>query len=272
MTQRLSVSNIAWPTEARESIYGLLRDLGVAGVEVAPTKIAPWDSLTADILLRERQLLSSKGLTVSSYQALYFGRPDLQLLGTEEEFDALVRHTVRVADLAKHLSDGGIGVFGAPRNRYRGGLSEADAFALGQERFRVLAEAVAPFGFSLALEPAPALYGGDFLETSAACAAMVRAVAHPALRLNVDAGCLELSGDVSSVVVTECADVMGHVHLSRPHLAPVDRSAPDLRNLLRCLAETGYPGWIAIEMRETTTPAEAVARAVRAVLSAREEG
>lgn len=271
MTYRLSVSNIAWPSEARESIYALLKDLGVTGIEVALTKIAAWDRLTDDVLARERYVLDSFGLTVSSYQALYFGRPELQLLGTDEEFGLLLQHTVRVAQAAQRLSDGGVGVFGAPRNRRRGVMSEADAFSLGQQRFGALAEAVAPFGFSLALEPAPTPYGGDFLETSAVCTAMVRAVAHPAFRLQIDTGCLALTGEDAASVVMGNADIIGHVHLSRPHLSPIETGA-GLHSVLLGLARADYSGWVAIEMRETADPTDAVERAIAAVLSAREKG
>jgi len=38
----LSVSNIAWSAEEDESVYSLLRELGVSRLEIAPTRL--WSS------------------------------------------------------------------------------------------------------------------------------------------------------------------------------------------------------------------------------------
>ncbi len=194
---QLSVSNIAWPAETRERIYALLSREGVSGIEMAPTKIGPWETLEKNAIAAEGRLIASYGLVVSSYQAIFFGRSDLQLLGDNGSFEKMKEHTVRVAQIAEQLSGGGVGVFGAPRNRRRGALDEQDAFDLGVERFGRLAEAIAPYGFVLGLEPAPAEYEGDYLQTTTACAQMVRAVSHPSLQLHIDTGCLELAGTTS---------------------------------------------------------------------------
>lgn len=269
MSLKLSISNIAWPADIRHEVYGLLSRNGVTGIEVAPTKIAPWDDLTEAVLGAERDLMATFGLTVSSYQALYFGCPGLALLEDEAAFEALLKHTVHVARVAEQLSQGGGGVFGAPRNRLRGRLDEAEAFDLGAERFAKLAESVSPHNFTIMLEPAPPEYGGDFLPTERDCAAMVRRVAHPAFRLHVDTGCLTLAGEDGTEIVTEYHDLIGHVHLSQPSLAPVEMSAaPAYVGLLRSLREVGYGGWTAIEMRESDQPMQAVEAAIRTVHTA----
>lgn len=248
---RLSVSNIAWPHSDRRAIYSDLATAGFQGVEVALTKFASWDELDHDKVIIERELLEIYDLSVSSYQSLYFGRPDLQLLGDTDSYDALVEHTIRVASLAEAMSGGGPGVFGAPRNRLRGKLDEKSAFDLGADRLCKLANAVAPMGFVLVLEPAPPQYGGDFLMTEAACAEMVRQVNHPSLRLHVDIGCIALAGEVRDEIVENHIDIIEHVHISKPQLAPVgvdDR--PRNLSLLQLLSGLDYKGWVAIEMRE----------------------
>lgn len=260
---RLSVSNIAWPAESRKSIYALLRDLGVEGVEFALTKIASWDSLNDDAVRDERKLVEANGLTVSSYQALYFGRPDVQLLADENAFEAMLAHTVMVARWAQIMSGGGAGVFGAPRNRVRGSLDEEDAFQLGAERLRRLADAINPYQFVLALEPAPHAYGGDFLTTEEACAMMVAAVDHPSLRLHLDAGCLTMNNETADQVLLSRSGLLGHVHLSRPQLAPIELDAlGDYTDIFRSLKQVGYDGWAAIEMREVANFASSVEQAV----------
>ncbi|MCJ2027835.1 sugar phosphate isomerase/epimerase [Methylobacterium sp. J-043] len=249
---RLSVSNIAWSASITDRVYASLADANVAGVEVAPTKLAPWQNLTEEIARVEGRRISRAGLQVSSYQALYFERPDCQLLGDATSFEAMREHTVRVAIFAEHLSRGGAGVFGAPRNRQRGQLTVENAFELGAQRFRCLAEAVAATGFIIALEAAPNEYGGDFLETTAQCAAMVRAVNHPSFRLHIDSGCLAFTEEDIQDIIREHHDIIAHVHLSKPKLAPITRvDAPLYAPLISVLTEVEYVGWTAIEMRET---------------------
>jgi sugar phosphate isomerase/epimerase len=266
MMRRLSVSNIAWPTESRQTIYELLRNLGVQGVEVAPSKIAPWDRLDEKVIKAERDLMESFGLSVSSYQALYFGRPDLQLLGDEASFEELRSHTIRVARLAESLSGGGAGVFGAPKNRIRGGLTEEEAAKLGAERLARLADSVAPYDFVLVLEAAPEEYGGDFLQTAAACAKMVETVGHSALRLHLDTGCLEITGEDGKSFISDNSHLLRHVHLSRPQLAAVDSSAqPLLSQISSQLDAIGYDKWVAIEMRETRDFVSCITNAIEAV-------
>ena len=80
MTARLAVSNLAWPTEQDDAAFALLARLGVAGVEVAPTRLAAWDALSAVQLADYRSRLAASGLAVSSLQAMLFGLPELQLL------------------------------------------------------------------------------------------------------------------------------------------------------------------------------------------------
>ena len=268
---RLSISNIAWPTSLSDRVYALLADANIAGLEVAPTKLAPWQDLTEDVARVEGLRIRRVGLQVGSYQALYFGRPDCQLLGDAASFEAMQEHTVRVATFAEHLSRGGPGVFGAPRNRQRGQLTIENAFELGARRFRCLAEAIAATGFIIVLEAAPEEYGGDFLINTAQCAAMVRAVDHPSFRLHVDTGCLIFTKESVQDIIREHYDIIAHVHVSKPKLAPIaGADAPLYAPLLSALDNVGYSGWTAIEMLEVDNPLITISEAVSAIHSSRE--
>ena len=49
----------------------------------------------------------------------------------------------------------------------------------------------------------------------------------------------------------ENIDLISHVHVSRPGLAPVQPLALH-RRLARVLHDTRYEGWVSIEMKETS--------------------
>jgi sugar phosphate isomerase/epimerase len=52
-------------------------------------------------------------------------------------------------------------------------------------------------------------------------ARIVRAVSHPAIRMQLDTGALTINGEDSEVVLMHHAELIGHVHASEPELAPL---------------------------------------------------
>lgn len=262
---RLAVSNLAFGPDLRTQAYERLARAGVEGVEVALTRIASWDQLTVTACLDEAEALAACGLQASSLQAIYFGKPEAQLLGEEANFVAMLEHTRRVAEFSQALG-AKVAVFGAPKNRSRGDRPLEEAVELAALRFRILGEAVSPFGLTLGIEPVPAYYGGDFLPSAEEVTAMVRRVDHPNIRLHLDTGCVMLGGGDIGEAVRLGADVLAHMHAAEPDLggyeAPVSPHLP----AARALHEARYDRWIAIEMREPpNNPLERIETAVRYV-------
>lgn len=246
---RLAVSNLAWPLEAQGAALALLARHGAAGVEVAPTRIAAWDAITPALLQTFRASLAAEGLQTSSLQAIYYGRPQAQLLGDAAGFAAMAEHTRQVASIAAELG-AGVAVFGAPRNRACGDMAPDRAFALGAERLRTLGEIVHPAGLVLGIEPVPAHYQGDFLMRAADAAAMVRAVDHPGIRLHLDSACVLLGGDQIADAIRTDAPLLAHMHMAEPDLAGFATPVADHAAASTALHAIGYDRWLAIEMRE----------------------
>lgn len=261
----IAMSNLAFPSEAITRSLPLWKAEGLTGIEVAPTRLAPWDELTPEMLKHYRRTLEDWGLVVPSLQALLFGKDGVALLGDEASFERLVEHLRQVAGIAALLG-ARIMVFGSPRQRSRGNLPNPEALVLGEERLRKCAEAVhEEAGVALGLEPVPAAYGGDFLETAEDVTSMVRAVAHPGLRLHLDTGCVKLGGGDISASVHAGASWLSHFHAAEPQLGPFTSPVSDHRAAAKALSEVGYGGWISIEMRQVDDWKEAVPAAIRFV-------
>ncbi len=224
--------------------------LGLRGVEVAPTRLAPWPELTPARIRAHRQALAEVGLIVPSLQAILFGAEGVALLGDVAAYARLLEHLRHVAAVASEYG-ARIAVLGAPRQRARGAMAEADAFALGAERLRGCAEAcMAEAGLVLALEPVPTHYGSDFLLGAAEAEAMVRQVAHPGLRLHLDTGCALLGGDNIGTAITAGADVLAHMHIAEPDLAGFLSPRAAHTEAAAALQVAGYSRWRSIEMRQ----------------------
>ena len=81
---RLAVSNIAWPADQDAAVAGVLRDLGVTGIEVAPTKVWPRPLEASPTEIEDyRAFWEARGFEIVAAQALLFGRPDLTLFESE---------------------------------------------------------------------------------------------------------------------------------------------------------------------------------------------
>jgi sugar phosphate isomerase/epimerase len=246
---RIAVSNIAWPVEQDDVVAATLAELGVAGVEIAPTKVWPNPIDVTDAAIDSyRRSWESKGFAVVAAQALLFGRPELTIfegLATRGRTLDYLRGIVRVCGRlgAKAL------VFGSPKNRRVGGLDRGTAWQVAVDFFGQLGAAAAAEGTAVVLEANPAEYGADFVTRAAEALDLVRAVNHPGLRLHLDTGCMTLAGDDPGAIIPQAADVLAHFHASEPHLAPVGLGSIDHARFAAQLAAVGYAGWVSIEMR-----------------------
>ena len=245
---KLAVSNIAWDEGSVDAIERLA-EAGVNGVEVAPGKIADWDSLDFAAIRDFRRRCSDVGLVIPSFQAVLFGKPELRLLGTEQEFMGMVEHLRFVAALAAEAG-ANILVFGAPRNRARNGRDYDEAMALAEDRLGVLAEAVWQHGVAIGLEAVPSVYGCDFIESYREALRLVEAVDSPGLRFHLDGGCTVLNGDDVASAVREGGGRIAHVHISQPDLAGFEQPHPYHEKFSAALGEIRYGGWCCIEMRQ----------------------
>lgn len=246
--RRLGVSNLAWPAEAEDRAFALLAERGAHGVEVAPTRIAAWDALTPARLAAFRRGCEASGLCVSSLQAVFFGKPEVALLGDPPAFAAMCEHMRVLAGIAAALG-AGVAVFGAPKSRLKHGLSDADAMALAAERLHVLGDIASGGGLVLGMEPVPPVYGADFLNHARDIVDIVERTNHPAVRAHLDTACVTLGGDDPVAAIHAAAPLLAHYHMAEPELGPFDRPTCDHAGAGRALDAVGYDRWVVIEMK-----------------------
>jgi sugar phosphate isomerase/epimerase len=256
--KRLAVSNIAWQPEQQAQALAILRDRGVSGLEIAPgltfaTSNDPFvpdpDALTAF-----SRTLAEFTLVPVSMQSLLYGVTGAQLFGSAEERRAFRTGITRAIDLAERLHIPNI-VLGSPANRIiPAPLEHGAAQTIADETFASLGDYCATREVYLALEPNPAAYNTNFMNTVEDTEAVVRRVGHPHVTLNFDLGAVATNGQSTSVasLVGRVYDIISHVHISAPYLAP----APHDKDLLACAAKrltaAGYAGWYSIEMKNVS--------------------
>jgi D-psicose/D-tagatose/L-ribulose 3-epimerase len=259
---KLAVSNIAWPAAADQEAVSTLRQSGIRGIEIAPTRLWPeWKGASLVAAEAARAEYEALGLSVAALQAILFAKPEYKLLGAREEREGLVAHLRFCAGIAAALGARSL-VFGAPRNRELNGLSEETAFQAACECFAAVAPDYERHGVCLCLEANPTQYGCQFLTDSSQAAKMVRAVASPGVRLHLDTACMHLAGENLPQAIRANFDLVSHFHVSEPFLASMDTPTIDHALVSATLRELKYDGWVSLEMREAPEPAATLARAV----------
>ena len=247
---KLAISNLAWSSLDDEVIARLLQSMGITGVELAPTKIWEDPLAVSDAEVDDyRELWKSYGIEVVAIQSLLFGRPDLQLFGSVNARADTLEYLVQMTRLAGRLGTTAM-VFGSPKNRLRGELTELAAARIATPFFRTLAETAAENGVAFCLEPNPARYGADWIITTADALTLADAVDHEGFGINADTGGMTLSGEDPATAIEACAAAVRHFHISEPDLAPIGASGVNHSLFAAALARVNYSGWRSIEMRE----------------------
>ncbi|APH59851.1 sugar phosphate isomerase/epimerase family protein [Granulibacter bethesdensis] len=247
MKPHLGVSNLAWPAHADTAVMPCLPTCGVEGIEVAPTRIAPWEDLTTTLARRFRQDCKAHGLVVPSMQAIFYARPDLQLLGNAQAFSDMCKHMYHLAQIAEALG-ATVAVFGAPKNRLRGALTQSQAMELAAERLSVLGDIAAAGGLVLGMEPVPGIYGGDFLQRAEDVIELVHSINNPHVQVHLDTACITLAGDSPRDAIQSSRQTLIHYHVSEPNLSNFDSPFCSHDSAGRALKEIKYSRWIVIEM------------------------
>ncbi len=262
---KIAVSNIAWDIEEHEAVLSLLRERGVRGIEIAPTKLWPdWRGADATSAAHWRQIYAAAQFDLPSMQAILFGKPDLRVFGNDLEQEQTLNHIALVAELAAALGVQPL-VFGSPANRKRGELSADEAFSLAIPFFREAGRRCAVHGVWLCLEPLPEAYGSNFITNWREAVDLVVAVDTPGFGLHLDTGCIYLAGDDPVEAVRACKGITRHFHVSEPHLVDLSKPMVDHRSVGSALCQTGYTGWVSIEMRKASHPLQSIAQAVNLV-------
>lgn len=247
----IAISNIAWEVDEDEAVAALLAANAVKVIDVAPGKYFPDPELaTAAQIHRVRSWWQDRGIRLHGMQALLFGTSGLNMFGAEDVQAAMLRRLAAVCRVAGELGVGPL-VFGSPRNRDRSGLDDAATRSTALSFFRRLGDIAATHGVTICLEPNPRQYHCNFMTTSDETAAVVREVAHAAVRMQLDTGALTINGEDPDLVVRRHAELFGHIHASEPDLVPLGDGGTDHRRMAALLSEEPGSRVVTIEMVAT---------------------
>ncbi len=221
----LSVSNIAWAPDEEEAAAALLAERGIGCVDVAPGRYFSDPAAATDReIAAARAWWEQRGLTIVGMQSLLFGTQGLNLFA--DEAGVMFDRLGAVCRIGAGLGARAL-TFGSPRQRDRGELDDTAVQTIAVDFFGRLGDRAASEGVIVCLEPNAAVYGSNFMINNVDTAALVRAVGHPAIKLQLDIGNVALNAEPAAATIRAVAPLVGHVHLSEPMLRPLgDGDAP----------------------------------------------
>ncbi len=235
--------------------------LGYTGLEVAPFTLAP---RITDVSPERRRALRE--------QAEIAGIPIIGLhwlLAKTEGFmitspDPAVR--ARTADylgeLARCCRDlgGELMVFGSPQQRrVPPGATKQQAADYALDTFRRALPAIADAGVRVCLEPlAPA--EADFLTTAAEAVELLDRIDHPNFVLHLDVKAMSSEAEPVPDVIRRYIGRTGHFHANDANRHGPGFGETDFVPVFRALKESGYQGWVSVEVFDYTPDPETIAR------------
>ena len=245
----LAISNIAWSPNENDLIFSILREKGVKGVEIAPTLFWPNPTLASRPEIEDIKTYFSKaGFTIPAAQALLFNQPELTLFQDEDIREQTLEYIKKLSNVCAILGVSRL-VFGSPKNRQKGKLTQDQAMDIASDFFLNLACYISPMGMILCLEPNPAEYGCDFILNTSEAVDLIQRVNHPNFQLHLDTSSVFLNKEVPESLLPGCIPFARHCHVSEPFLGLIGEHQNDHAAIAKCLHASNYSEWISIEMK-----------------------
>lgn len=250
--------------------FRLTAEIGYTGTEIAPftlseslaarATLADVRELSVDARQKTKQAAEEAGLEVVGLHWLLAKTEGFHLTTADETVRGETAAYLRaLAELCADLG-GKVLVLGSPQQRnLEPGVSQEQATDHASEVLKAAMPAFEDRGLTLALEPlGPA--EGDFLNTAAEGVALAERVGSPACRLHLDVKAMASEAAPIPDVVRANEAHTAHFHANDPNLLGPGMGEVDFPPIARALQETGYDGWVSVEVFKYEPTPEAVAR------------
>jgi sugar phosphate isomerase/epimerase len=258
---RYAICNETYGDWDHERICKHAASVGYTGLEIAPFTLAP---LITDVSPERRKVLRQQaedaGLTILGLHWLLAKTAGFQV--TSPDTGVRQKTADYLGELAKCCRDlgGDILVFGSPMQRkIPDGHSREQATEYAVDTFHRAADAFADFGVILCLEPlAPT--ETEFLNLCAEACEMLQRIDHPNFALHQDVKAMSAEKLPVPELIRRYAKWTKHFHANDPNRRGPGFGATDFKPIFRALKETGYAGWVSVEVFDYSPDPETIAR------------
>jgi sugar phosphate isomerase/epimerase len=244
---KLAISNIAWEVEEEHEISCIMQELGVEGVEIAPSKISSdITRIGAQDIWKYKTFWDNKSIEIVAMQSLLYGHPEMRIFFDSSSREKTLFHLQLCADIGEKLGVKAL-VFGSPKNRFI--PNNYDYMDVAKEFFDDIGRYCKRKGSVFCMEPNPTEYGANFLCRTKDAINFVKEVDNEGLKVNIDTGTIIMNQEDYKEILNYGRTYIGHVHISEPFLNLIDKSRDIYKSIINRLNELDYSGYVSIEMK-----------------------
>jgi sugar phosphate isomerase/epimerase len=259
---RYAICNETFQGWEHERVCRFVGGLGYQGLELAPFTLA--ERIT-DVSPERRQLLRRQaeafGVQLIGLHWLLAKTEGLHLTSADEAVRGQTAdYLVELARCCRDLG-GDLLVFGSPaQRRIPAGATRERATAYALDTFRRALPGIVDCGVRLCLEPLSPPEA-DFLNTAAEAVALLDQIDHPNFVLHLDVKAMATEVTPAPELIRRYASRTGHFHANDPNKRGPGFGNTDFVPIFQALLDTGYPGWVSVEVFDYTPDPETIARA-----------
>jgi sugar phosphate isomerase/epimerase len=244
-----------------EEVCRYTKSVGYEGLELAPFTLAP---LITDVdraaRVAIRQQAADAGVSIIGLHWLLAKTEGFYLTSPDPAVRARTAgYLVELARAARDLG-GDLLVFGSPKQRSLvQGVTWDQAFDFATETFRRAMPGVADQGVRICMEPL-APVETDFINTCAEGTRLIEAVDHPNFVLHLDVKAMSSESTPVPDLIRQYAGRTGHFHANDPNMRGPGFGDTDFVPIFRALEESGYKGWVSVEVFDYKPDPETIAQ------------
>jgi sugar phosphate isomerase/epimerase len=259
---RYAICNETFEGWDHSRVCATAAELGYQGLELAPFTLAP---RITDVTAARRQDLRRRaeecGLQIIGLHWLLAKTEGLQLTAA----DANVRQRTAdyLVELARCCRDlgGDLMVFGSPaQRRVPAGATREQAAGFAVDTFRRAVPGIVDAGVKLCLEPLSPPEA-DFINTCREGLDILERIDHPNFVLHLDVKAMSTDEASTPDLIRRHGARAGHFHANDVNRRGPGFGATDFVPVFQALQDSGYKGWVSVEVFDYSPDPVTIARA-----------
>lgn len=242
-------------------ICELTASLGYQGLEMAPfTLAARVTDISAATRRTLRQQAEQAGIQLIGLHWLLAKTTGLQLTAPDPAVrQRTAEYLVELARCCRDLG-GELMVFGSPaQRRVPAGASLTQTEDYAVDTLERALPGIAAAGVRLCLEPLSPPEA-DFINTCAQAMQIIERIRHPNLVLHLDVKAMSTDDAPTPELIRKYGAEAGHFHANDANQRGPGFGATDFVPIFQALKDSGYDGWVSVEVFDYSPDPETIAR------------
>ncbi len=247
---KFAVSNIGLKAFDHLGDLEKLKKMGFEGLEVALSRafIGDWNSPNLIQIEDYRRGIEANGLSIVGLHSLFWDRPRYTMFGDTHVKAKTIDFLVKLSAICRDLG-GKTLIYGSQTARTKGQRTMKEANTEAADFFDALCKRVEGHGTCFCIEPLETDVS-DYVHSVLESQAIVKAVNHSALKVQIDAKAMALADEVQLEVFKSVRNDLVHVHVNEPGLDSLGSTGlVNHAKIGACLKDIGYEGFVSIEQK-----------------------